>query len=186
MKRIGLLIVSCIMISCTTNKYYLTSSKSDLDSFRTRPYSNSGTLFLDETHSIKNKDILIPPQHDSVHLIQKAIEYTRSKQLGKLENLLKKETQSQYKYFVYGIYYLYRKDYTNAIKSFQKNQIKDIDYIAELLIIDCKYEISIKGYNETNYNKFLQMYQDYIDKHKLSEEYKEIVKNRIRFIRYNI
>ena len=88
--------------------------------------------------------------------------------------------------FATGLFELFKKNYTNAILEFKKNNQSDLQYIADLLIVDCQYEIALSTSYKINYQEFLKKYQTIIDNYELTDLYIEIINDRIKFIRYKI
>lgn len=66
------------------------------------------------------------------------------------------------------------------------NEQSDVQFIVDLLIVDCEYEMALFNKYDLNYYEFLEKYQNILDRYELSDFYKEIVSNRIRFVRYKM
>ena len=59
-------------------------------------------------------------------------------------------------------------------------------YIVDILITDCEYEIAITNGRKINFYDFLNKYQTVLDSYSIDSIYKSILNDRIKFIRYKI
>lgn len=79
-----------------------------------------------------------------------------------------------------GLYFFSKKQYQNALASFQQVNLPEYETLKLLLIADCHYELLP---NKRDYKKVLTYYQQAIDKD-ASELNQLIINNRIKFIKY--
>ena len=80
---------------------------------------------------------------------------------------------------------MYKHKYDSAIRNFDSNKNESIEFLCELLKVDCQYELSLIN-NNVDINNYIEKYQQIIDKYNPDQVYKKIINNRIRFVRYNI
>lgn len=139
-----------------------------------------------ESYNTLNKVIFIPENIASQPIINRTISFIKSGQFHQLDRYLKTVNKDeQYLPFANGLLHLFKKEYNLAATSFHSNQIDELRYITELLIVDCLYEIALTDAYVINYYSFLGEYQKIMDKYHLDDTYTEIINDRIKFINYN-
>ncbi len=187
MIKIKVLILIMLISGCTVQKYYLTSNPEMINSFQTKKAHDGYLLTLTETYHIQNKVILIPKENATEQVMKNTIQLIQSKNYYQLEKYLATvDSKDNYLPIANGLLKLFRKNYIGAISDLRKNKQSDIQYVVDVLCVDCEYEITLINSTDLNYYVFLQKYQDILDKYELTDFYKEIINNRIKFIRYKM
>lgn len=187
MKPIKVLILIFLITGCTTQKYYLTSNPKMINSFQTKKVHDGYLLTPTETYHIQNKVILIPNENASGQVMGNTIMLIQNKKYYQLEKYLSTvDSNDEYLPIANGLLKLFKKNYSAAILDLKNNKQSDIQYVVDLLIADCEYEIALYNSYDLNYYEFLEKYQKILDKYDLTDFYKEIINNRIKFIRYKM
>ena len=158
-----------------------------INSFQTKKVHDGYLLTPTESYHIQNKVILIPSEYATGQLMNNTIQLIQNKKYYQLEKYLTVvDEKDKYIPLANGLLKLFRKNYCGAILDLKNNKQSDIQYIIDLLIVDCEYEIALLNSYDLNYYEFLEKYQTILDNYELTDFYKEIINNRIKFIRYKM
>jgi len=78
------------------------------------------------------------------------------------------------------MYYFSKKEYSKSIAYLLTFENKKYSFLKQLLLADCNYELLS---DKNNFNSVIKLYQDALDTAE-TEQYKALVNNRIKFIKY--
>jgi hypothetical protein len=181
------LVILFLLAGCAPQKYYLTSDPEMINSYQTLKSNNGYLLAQSEQNRIQNKVILIPQEFSTEQVINNTIVLIQTKKYSKLEKYLDNvDNRDLYIPLSMGLLQIFERNYYGALFSLKTNKLQNVQFIVDLLTVDCEYEISLVNTGDVNYNQFLGKYQKIIDTYNLDPVYKEIINQRIRFIRYKI
>ncbi len=122
---------------------------------------------------------------DSSRILRKTCQFLSSKKLSGLKKYLSaNEEQTPDYYLAETLYHISKNDYQGAFFSLQKVDENHYTLLRQLLFIDLNYELA-KINGVADYKRFLQDYQNLIDKYPDNEPLEEIVSTRVRYVRYN-
>jgi hypothetical protein len=187
MRKIIILFFIIGITGCGTPKYHLTTNPEMINSYHTKKTGEGPFFGPSETYHIQNKIILIPAEHATGQVMKNTIHLIQEKRYSQLEKYLTTvDKEDLYLPIANGLLKIYRKNYTAALADLKKNKRSDIQFLVDLLMVDCEYEITLGNTYELNYYVFLIKYQKILDTYQITDFYKSIINNRIKFIRYRI
>jgi len=175
-----------LVIGCTSPIYIVTTDRSKIHSYTTKNFDNGGFFSPPTKDYYQNKTIYIPSNISNEPLIDYLVKNIDSRNYSSIERRIKdKFPNDVYLPFANGLLEMLKGFYDVAIKSFKMNRQDNIQFIIDLLTVDCEYEIALINSVDINYNQFLEKYQKILDHYNLDDCYKEIVNSRIKFVRYH-
>lgn len=187
MGKILLLFFIFGITGCSTPKYYLTTNPEMINSYHTQKTGDGPLFGPSETYHVQNKIILIPAEHAAGQVMKNTIHLIQEKKYSQLEKYLTTaDKEDIHLPIAKGLLKIYRKSYTAALVDLKNNKLPELQFLVDLLMVDCEYEITLGNTYELNYYVFLEKYQKILDTYQLSDFYKKIINNRIKFIRYKI
>jgi tetratricopeptide (TPR) repeat protein len=129
----------------------------------------------------KAEEVLLNTKNEDSILTASAslIKHGRSREL--YSYLQKTKVDTGVYALVYGLYYMNKGKYANALTWFDKYKSGKYKSLVMLLIADCKYECLE---DKKKYDDIMPYYQQALD-FTSDSLYQDIIKNRFRFVRYN-
>ncbi len=186
MRKLILLVFILIALGCVEQKYTLTTQTEVINSYRAKGIEGDGYIVTNNRTYIQNKVILIKTDMLENKVLNQTFNLINEQKYNALgDYLLVTDKDDPYYYFSSGLLEMYKHKYDSAIRNFDSNKNESIEFLCELLKVDCQYELSLIN-NNVDINNYIEKYQQIIDKYNPDQVYKKIINNRIRFVRYNI
>ena len=187
MKWVIFTLIIFLLLGCSSQKYILTYDPNMIHSYHTKLINNGDWLNPNEEYQVLNKVIYIPNSLKENTILKQTIQYLNKNKLTECEKFLNLVKHNEKILpIAKGLHYISKKNYNYALVNLKNNKLNEWQYIVDILITDCEYEIALINRQKINFYDFLNKYQAVLDSYPIDSIYKNILNDRIKFVRYKI